>query len=440
MYSVDRFSRSGANAIYITSQLKKEGVVVYAVTQPSDASTSSGTLQQNMQFIFSEYENNQRKEKCMAGVREKLDAGIWCTGVPTGYDIVRSEGQPKRIVLNAKGKLIRYAFELKATGLTSEDVRRQVAAKGLKLSNQRISAILRNPFYCGLIVHKALQGKVKNGIQEKAVSRELFLKVNGILAERHKVGYTTKPENEDVPLKRFLKCDKCGQFLRAYKASKNQQYYYKCNTIGCCCNKRASELHKAFEQMLSQYVFNVEHEGIRYAIRRQIIATYNQLTQESEEHREHVRQELEQVIMKLDRLEERFVMEEITREMFDKYAGKLREERLELETSIQKVPNVRSNLESCIEKAINLSSKLSTVWHLSDYQGKHELQFLLFPDGMYYCRKTDGCRTPKINEVFFHIASLQRLFGGKEKRDIQDNLNVPSWVARSGIEPETFGL
>ena len=109
VYSVDRFSRSGANAIYIAEQLKKQGIIVYSVTQPTDASTASGSLQQNIQFIFSEYENQQRREKCMAGVKEMLLSGEWCTAPPLGYDIVKSGGQ-RRIVVNSKGKLFRKAF------------------------------------------------------------------------------------------------------------------------------------------------------------------------------------------------------------------------------------------------------------------------------------------------------------------------------------------
>ena len=69
VYSVDRFSRSGGNAIYLTEQLKKQGVMVHSVTQPTDSTTSSGSLQQNIQFIFSEYDKQLRREKCMAGIK-----------------------------------------------------------------------------------------------------------------------------------------------------------------------------------------------------------------------------------------------------------------------------------------------------------------------------------------------------------------------------------
>jgi site-specific DNA recombinase len=63
VYSVDRFSRSGANAIYIAEKLKKEGVSVFAISQPTDSTTASGSLQQNIQFIFSEYAFGKRYNK-----------------------------------------------------------------------------------------------------------------------------------------------------------------------------------------------------------------------------------------------------------------------------------------------------------------------------------------------------------------------------------------
>jgi len=103
VYSVDRFSRSGANAIYIAEQLKKQGIVVCSVTQPSDANTASGSLQQNIQFIFSEYDNQLRREKCMAGVREMLTKGEWPASPPFGYDIVKKNGK-REIVINDQGK------------------------------------------------------------------------------------------------------------------------------------------------------------------------------------------------------------------------------------------------------------------------------------------------------------------------------------------------
>ena len=218
VYSVDRFSRSGANAIYLAEQLKKQGISVCAVSQPTDSTTASGSLQQNIQFIFSEYDNQLRREKCMAGVREKIQQGIWCTAPPMGYDIVRVNGK-KEFKINNVGKLLRKGFNWKSEGLSNAEVRKNLAANGLKIGEQRVSDFLRNPFYCGLIVHSSLEGQVVEGIQEKVISKDVFLKVNGILAQNHQ-GYKVNIENDDAPLKRFLKCDECGNYLGAYKSKK----------------------------------------------------------------------------------------------------------------------------------------------------------------------------------------------------------------------------
>jgi hypothetical protein len=52
--------------------------------------------------------------------------------------------------------------------------------QGVYLATQRVSDIIKNPFYCGLILHNLLEGKVVEGNHEKLVSNELFLKANQV--------------------------------------------------------------------------------------------------------------------------------------------------------------------------------------------------------------------------------------------------------------------
>ncbi len=426
VYSVDRFSRSGPNAIYLSDTLKKEGILIYAVTQPTDTATASGSLQQNIQFIFSEYDNQLRREKCMAGTKEKLLNGEWCTGVPTGYSIVRKDGE-RKIVLNEKGKLLRKAFYMKAEGVSNEDIRRQLAAWGLKLYSQRISVILRNPFYCGLIAHNLLEGELVEGKQEKMIPREVFLKVNGLLASNHQ-GYKTTGENEQAPLKRFIKCDGCGAYLRAYEAYKNKKYYYKCNTPGCKCNKRADSLHESFRSLLSAYTLNVS-EDVRYLIKEQMMATYNQLTESTANDREQYHAQLKELERKAERLEERYINEEIDRAMFDKYRQKYQQEEQEIQGMLAKSGERVSNPEKCIELAIDYAGKLPVLWDSSDYTHKQKLQFLVFPEGVAYNREKDECRTIAVNAVFHYIAQLQTIFTQNNTGNTKHLLSVPCWVA-----------
>ena len=157
VYSVDRFSRSGGNAIYITEQLKKQGVNLQAVTQPSDTSTPSGKLQQNIQFIFSEYDNQLRREKCVAGMKEAIQSGRWLGKAPYGYEIARQEGK-NTIVINEKGRIFKKAFEWKAfEKLSSAEISRRLLLFGLVVDERRISEFMRNPWYCGYMSHKLLE-------------------------------------------------------------------------------------------------------------------------------------------------------------------------------------------------------------------------------------------------------------------------------------------
>ncbi len=433
VYSVDRFSRSGANAIYIAEQLKKQGIVVCSVTQPADATTASGSLQQNIQFIFSEYDNQQRREKCMSGTRESLLRGEWCTAPPTGYDIVKTNGK-KEILVNAKGRLLRKAFYWKAHDkLTTEEIRRKLAALGLKLSSQRMSEILRNPFYCGLIVHNMLEGQVVEGKHEKLISHELFLQVNGVLSE-NKQGYRTKPENKDIPLKRFMKCEYCGGYLRAYKAYKNQEYYYKCNNSGCNCNRRADKVHEFFLEKLMENVLNVNDDS-RYLISEQMVATFNQLSAQVETDRNHLKGQVDEINKKLHRLEERFILEEISKPMFEKYNAIFLEEKKKIEDEMSQSTVRVSNLEECVDYVLLTSAKLATAWDSSDYKRRQDLQFLVFPEGMKYDRKKDECRTEKVDEIFEYMTRLNRVLREKENGNCKENLQFPPFVVSAGIEP-----
>ena len=77
VYTLDRFSRTGGAAIKIAQDLReKHGISVFAVTQPTDTSNPSGVLHQNMQLLFSEFDNQLRRQRAIAGMREKIKQGI----------------------------------------------------------------------------------------------------------------------------------------------------------------------------------------------------------------------------------------------------------------------------------------------------------------------------------------------------------------------------
>lgn len=255
--SLERFSRND-NSIWLSGQLRKLRIEIVSVTQPIDTSGPSGQMQQKLLFLFGEFDNQLRKQKCTTGIKEMLLGGDWPARPPLGYDSINVNGK-RKIVINAKGKWLKQAFAWKAEEALSYDaIRDRLADKGIKLCRQRVAAILRNPFYCGMVVHNMLEGTVVTGNHEPLISKELFLKVNGLL-DQHTHGYTIQEENEHIPLKRFLLCEKCGRALRGYIVHKKNIHYYKCCTVGCKNNRNANILNQRFAELLD--VFKLDSGG-----------------------------------------------------------------------------------------------------------------------------------------------------------------------------------
>jgi site-specific DNA recombinase len=437
VYSVDRFSRSGANAIFIAEQLKKQGVTVLSVTQPTDTTTSSGNLQQSIQFIFSQYDNEQRKEKCVEGIKQALLRGDWVTRPPLGYDMLRVNGK-RQIVANKTGKLLKKAFQWKLEGLSIEEIRIRLNEIGIKLCHQRVSETLRNPFYAGIIVHKTLDGMVVHGNQEKVISHEVFLQVNNLL-DMNPRGYTFKRENDYTPLKRFLKCDTCGNPLRSYIVKKKNKHYYKCTTK-CCKNNRSAELvNEVFKNVLEAFTIG-DNQELVHLIRTQMVATYNQIIEGVPDDAALLTSQVQELEQKLHRLEIRFIDEDLSKELYVKYSENYRKEKEEIEQKLAGTTNEISNLDSCIDKVLLYASKLASEWASADFVAKQEIQNLVFPEGIRYNRQKDEYLTTRINSLFLGIAYQKQTLLNKKTGIPELNLSYSGLVAGSRIELPTLGL
>jgi site-specific DNA recombinase len=132
--------------------------------------------------------------------------------------------------------------------------------------------------------------------------------------------------------------------------------------------------------------------------------------------------------------------EEISKELYDKYNVKLNEERKQIEQVLARSENPVSNLEGKINHMIEMAGKLCVYWGSANYVVKQKLQYLLFPEGICYNRKTDQCRTNKINGVFLQILRWTQDFRNEKSGIPELNLDYAALVAGSRIELPTLGL
>lgn len=430
VYSVDRFSRSGANAIYIASELKAQGILLQAVTQPADTATPSGSLQQNIQFIFSEYDNQLRREKIMAGTRDALRRGEFPHKPPRGYQSVARNG--KRVVeFSTEAPLIRQAFQWKAEGLTNALICDRLKAQGLTILHQKLAELFENPFYCGLLAHKMLDGEVLKGNHPPLVSEEIFLRVNRIAQEIPR-GWRINTCNGLYPLKGFVRDLETQKPLVGYEVKRKRLHYYKANGKGAKLNRRIEHLHSLFQDYIGELTLDPRCIA---PLKELLVAAFYELNAESIRASEALKGQKEALETKLEKLEVRFMEGEFSKALFEKYSASYRQELIAVEQEMERASIDLSNLSEVLDKGLKIAAHLPELWVSGDYETRVKLQYLVYPEGIFFDGKTDRYRTYRVNQVFRLIASLSNTYVANKDGNSQCETENSRQVEVAGVEP-----
>ncbi len=87
--------------------------------------------------------------------------------------------------------------------------------------------------------------------------------------------------------------------------------------------------------------------------------------------------------------------------------------------------------------ALHYALNLPAMWEKFDYTKKSRLQKLLFPEGIYYNKKTDTCRTTRINSVFLQSTLLMQDLENKKTGIPALNVSYSGLVEPEGFEPSS---
>ena len=441
VYSYERFSRSGINGASIADELLKNyGVITVAVSQELDPTTPSGSFQQKILFLFGQMDNEMRRDKIVTGMTELVSKGYWCWNPPRGYKDLNkgNKATERKLVLNEEGKILKKAFEWKANlELPNVEISRRLKKLGVHMPDKRLNNLFRNPFYCGLITSKLIPGTVVEGKHEPMVSKETFLEVNNIRKEKRVHGFVYDQENENLSLKVFTKCDKCGQTMTGYLVKKKGLYYYKCRTKGCGVNRSAVAMHELFKNALKLFrVGKEEFEIVKAQLEEQTALFFKSRIEQVK----YLKENLNELKKKRDAMEERYVIGEIDRNLYEKYQPRYEKECAEIEVKLGKTDNYSSNLEKVQKYALKMSCNLLDLWDKSNLENKKLLQNMLFPEGIYYNREKDEVRTKRVNSFFSLIAGISKDCSGNKNGDPTKFDKIPVWVVPPGVEPGTPGF
>ena len=408
-YVIDRFSRTGQGAIEILNQLFNEGIYLQSATNPQKPGTIMGLIQMEKELLEAKHENQKRYLLCHGGMVTKLMEGGWTGKVPYGYYREYPKGGRKREIYvdEQKAQTVRNIFEWYAyEKLTYAQISLRLQTLGIRLSLQGVGSMLKNPFYAGLVSHGLLEGKVVKGIHEPIISEALFSIVNGYLG-KNPSGFTHKQENSTVPLKGFCTCGICGYGLTGYDIEKAGRIYsyYKCQKNCQGVTISAPSLHEMFLDKLKTYQIN---PMLRPLIKKQVIATFLQLSEKEFENEKVLRTQLTEEKKKLDKLQENLGQGSVPIDVYQKFESIYRQKITQLEEELAKTAHDSSNLDNQVQLAIDAAANLLNFWKLLDCRWKRQLQSMVFPSGIQYFKQNEAVLTPEINPIFSIMAQVSK--------------------------------
>jgi hypothetical protein len=250
VHKLDRLSRNTFNYLVLKSKLRSYGVRIYSVVETIEDSPM-GEFMEHIMAAQAEFYSANLSSETKKGLEERLLRGKWNGLPPLGYLL-----QADRVVLDpARAQFIRRAFELWSQGdMTTEQVAEKTYGEGLvgrsgnKIRASYFCALLKNPFYTGLMV---VNGKTYPGVHPPLVTRELFERAQEIFRQKRSAGRTR--QHLTFLLARKVHCPSCASILAGEQHEKKSGKifrYYRCHQKSCGYSTRAEELEQEVKTAL----------------------------------------------------------------------------------------------------------------------------------------------------------------------------------------------
>jgi len=450
--TINRFSRTGGNGVVLANELVEElGVHLIDISTGKNTLTEEGKIEIYNGLLKARQETLDRMKITIPGMITLLKEGDWLGKAPRGYDMygtrvknIKLISNNQKIVINEEGKLIQKAWKWKLQGERDYMIIQRLSDLGLTISKQSLSDIWRNPFYCGISVHKMLDGEVREGNWEKMVSEQDFLMVQEILGGNN-TGYKQDKANPNRPLNGFITCSECNNKLTGYEVKSKKLHYYKCQGCkGGSINADTTPKSKhegandLFVDLLKQYELN---DALKGAFKMQLKLTFEMLNKENKSESNGISKELIKYEEELKKLKRRNALgeiddKEIYNELKEEYEAKISGLRGKIENTHSNI----SNLDKYVEISTSIVSNISKYWTSECIETKKRIQEMVFPNGLSLDIKKRHYLTKKVNNIFTISSVISRVSESENEKRQPISKLPSSCVAGARLERTTFGL
>lgn len=405
VYNLSRFSRNTTDHFAIRTLLSGFGITLRSVTEPTDESPMRKFMETILAGV-AQFDNDIKAKRTIAGMKAAIDKGRWTFQAPLGFlNAHDPAGQSTLVHDLAQSLLVKKAFELYAIGQHSKiEVLRIVSNMGLKtrkgknVTSQTFGNILRNPQYAGWI-SVTEWGEPKRGNFEPLISQEIFEKVQLLLDGKHISLVPHSRNHPDFPLRRFVRCSKCGKPLTgSWSKGRAKPYpYYRCPNFQCKgVNVRKEKIENEFGIIMEKLQLKPEYLRLFTQI---VLDVWKQKQADVLRQRAFLEKQLGELTDRKEQLIEAFIYKkEIDKAIFQEQLDKLKEEMTLAEIQINEVRIEELDVEMVLNFSQYLFLNAARLWTEASLDQKQRLQKVLFPEGLTY--GNEGFGTAKTSLVF----------------------------------------
>jgi len=351
-----------------TIHFVKEGCIL------SPDSRSSEQFIHGIKVLMARNYSRNLGEETHKGMLQKARSGLYPSCAPAGYRNVEGPDNKRTIVPSSDAPTIIRLFDAFATGQYSLKVLAAKArAEGLTIRGRRLHKstlhqILRKRIYSGEF---DWDGVTYAGTHEVLVSRETWQTVQALLNRRAETNQHRI--KRDFAFTGLVSCGHCGCSLVGELKKQRYVYYHCTGHRGKCAEPytREEAMQDQFATSLRALVIppgvlNWLHEAVVDSDVNEQGAREREVKRLQDQHR-RVENKLEAIYE--DRLEGR-----ITTELYDRKAGDLRAQSLDL---LGRMNEMRGNAPAPVQDAVDLMELTSRAADLFLMQPTHEKQRFL---------------------------------------------------------------
>ncbi|MFA5360127.1 MAG: recombinase family protein [Patescibacteria group bacterium] len=385
---VDRISRSMKDSVELNEWLSKDETrKIHSVKDNlilHHNSISQEKLNWNIKAVLAQNYIDNLSEEVKKGQKEKIAQGWLPSKPPYGYKTIGEKGHKIHVIDDNIAPLIKKMFELYATGTISLE---RLADKmydlglrkrsGLKMKLGAVHALLKDPFFFGLIKWNK---KLYPGKQEPLIAKELYDKVQEVRTRKEAPTYQT---HADMLFRKIFTCKNCGGLISWEKQikRKGKHIYGHCNHYQKCA-KRTYVKEPEINQQISSLFSKLEVKSQRLAdwIKKSLKENH----QEEIEYRTNTKTELNN---RLNALEQR-----LSKVYDDKLDGKFSSDfcdkkfeqyKQEQEATIESLKKLSNETLRYYEVGFNiydLSQNAQALYEQADVDKKRRLIKLVFDE------------------------------------------------------------